>query len=143
MRYTMVVGLCGLILGCASVGEMLPGKLYSIDDARVLAFEIEVTRGSGKVRAVDPVTSEIYEGTYGAVSQAVGVSGTSSTFVGSKTVTSNTYGSASSNMAAANAVLIGNQGNVLDCTIDIQKGFRPRGIGSCSDKKGKTYRLQF
>jgi len=147
MNKVVAIATCCLLFGCANtglkVGDMLPGKIYAIDEARILPFEIEVTHGHGKVRAVDPITSENYEGTYGAVSESVVASGRTSTYGGKSPLTSYSSGRASSNMAVANAVLIGDQGNVLDCTIDIQKGKRPRGIGTCKDSKGKTYRLQF
>ena len=48
-----------------------------------------------------------------------------------------------SNMADASAFLRGDKGSMLTCTMRIEAAVYPHGLGTCTDKRGGSYRLQF
>jgi hypothetical protein len=138
-----------IVPGC---GIPLSGRIYSLEDGVVLPMKIETSYGHGEIRCHNPATGEHFEGTYSGVSGgAVGISSSSAT--GSVYSTSGesafgsaqgtTVGSVSSRTANAIATMVGDRGTVLDCSMVIQRGPRPHGMGSCEDNHGRQYRLQF
>jgi hypothetical protein len=144
--------LHGVLLGMVGCGIGLSGRIYSLEDGIVLPLEIETSYGFGEIRCSNQKTGEHFEGTYSAVSEgAVGIAGsnvmgsayssTGQSVRGSATGLSHAF--LQSMTANAIATMIGNRGTVLDCRMEIQKGFRPHGMGGCVDNAGKTYRLQF
>lgn len=128
-----------MLSGC--VGFMLDGSLYSLSDGVVLPLEIETSFGRGKIGCLNPKTGERFSGTYAAVSEGS---------VGHAVALSSTgrppalaFAGLRSRTATAIATLIGDKGTILDCTMAIEKGWRPHGLGSCTDNNGQQYRLQF
>lgn len=136
MKWAVLAAL--LLSGCAAVGSMLPGTIYSTD-GHELDFQIEVTRGAGKVAAQDATTGEVFKGTYAAVMESH--SAVSTTFTGN--VPHFTVASSGSNIANATAFLKGDKGASLSCIMEIAAGLTPHGIGTCQDNLAKQYRLQF
>lgn len=129
--------------GCASTGgEMLPGAIYS-QNGKMLQFQIQRARRSGAVIALDPATGEHFTGQYTGIIE--GVSGGSNTFAiaGNATAQGFSNTSFSSNVADANAIFTGDKGTTLTCTMKIEAGWRPHGIGHCQDNKNVNYQLQF
>ena len=155
--FTLFLGLSG----CAIPGSFLPGQIYSMETGKNLDFEIEVSYGKGDVRAKDKSSGEEFTGTYVAVSGGsvtIGTSfgsvgGTSATTysggamsqtqIGSSKVKTTSINRSMSVMASTSALLFGNQGTVLDCGIMIERGHRPKGIGTCVDREGVFYKLMF
>jgi hypothetical protein len=134
--------LTGALMLSACAGTMLPGNIYSTD-GKVMQFEIEKSRGSGAVKAVDTSTGEQFAGNYVGVLPTV--TQTSTVIVSGSVVTSG-FGvdSISSNMANATAFLKGDKGTMLNCAMEIQASvISPHGIGGCTDNSGRKYRLQF
>lgn len=144
MRLVVVsVFVAGVGLGgCASTGIMHTGTLAA-QNGKVLPFEIEHASRSGAVRATDPETGEHFSGQYTGILETV--SGRSNTFAmaGNATAYGSRRSSASSNIADANAFLSGDKGTTLTCTMKIEAGLSPHGIGQCQDNKGMSYQLQF
>jgi hypothetical protein len=140
-RHTFApIVLAAFVSGCA--GGMIPGKIYS-DSGKVLDFEIEKSRGTGRVTALDNTTGEQFAGEYVGIRETI--SSTNSGVILSGNRTTNGFGSStvSSNMANATAFLTGNQGGSLTCQMAIQAGISPHGIGDCVDKAGVKYHVQF
>lgn len=140
-RPLAIAGALSVMVGCS--GGMIPGSIYS-NDGRVLSFEIEKAQRTGAVKAKDPTTGETFTGTYVGVRERVDVA-TSGTAISGWVVASGFgTGSAQSNMANATAYLKGNKGSMLNCRMRIEAAFfSPHGLGSCVDKQGRKYRLQF
>lgn len=128
----LVVGFAFVLSGC---GTFIDGKLYAIEQGTVWPLEVQISRGHGEIRASDPATGERFQGTYSGVrGGAVGVG-----FAGGTTA----FAGASRTDVPAIATMIGDRGSVLDCEMLIQAGLRPHGFGTCKDKQGRVYRLQF
>lgn len=128
--------LLGFLL--SSCGTMLPGQIYTAD-GKVMPFQIEQARRSGKVAATDPDTQEAFAGSY--VATLARSSAISATLVGDTPRVSTSTGG--TNMATATAFLKGDKGTMLNCVMQIEAGLSPHGIGSCEDNRSKKYRLQF
>lgn len=161
MRLTLTIFFSVTLSACAVIGSYLPGQIYSMENGRHLDFEIEVTYGKGKVRAKDKTTGEIFNGTYVAISggrttigTGIGTIGgtttttvygnnTANTRIGSSKISNTTIRKSIEVMASSSAILFGDQGTVLDCGINIQRGPVPKGIGTCIDKQGILYKLMF
>jgi formylmethanofuran dehydrogenase subunit C len=121
---------------------MLPGNLYS-QNGKVMSFAIEKTTGAGSVTAFDPGSQEQFSGSYVAV---LGNTTTNTHAMVANTsgwVAGNATESSGSNMADGTAYLRGDKGTMLSCTMRIQAGVYPHGIGDCTDNHRATYRLQF
>lgn len=131
------VGLCS----CGG-GGMLPGSIYS-NDGRILNFEIEKSKGAGAVRALDPATGETFSGSYVGIRERLDVAASGVAVGGNVVATQSGSGSVQSNVANATAFLKGDKGTMLNCTMKIETGFSPHGLGDCQDNQGRTYRLQF
>jgi hypothetical protein len=104
-----------------------------------MRFAIQKTTGSGDVTAFNPTTQESFCGNYVAVVSGSNVTSAYATNDGAG------FGSstARSNLAGASAYLRGDKGTMLTCSMEIQPGWYPHGIGSCSDNHSIAYRLQF
>lgn len=67
-----------LIASCATmpnpVGQMLPGKMYSLQDGTELNFEIQTSYGTGAMTAYNPVTRENFSGQYTGIYTGGGAS---------------------------------------------------------------------
>jgi len=128
---SLAIYLSALILvACAttSVGKMLPGSIYR-EDGVLLKMEIEVSRGHGKMTAVDTVSGEEFKGTYSAM--RAGHSPGMSKF---------------EPWANAVCTLLGNKGTVLACQMEIQSSVyvaNIHGKGIAVDRDGKKYQIQF
>jgi hypothetical protein len=121
---------------------MLPGQIYS-QSGKVLEFQIEKAHRSGAVSAYDPSTGERFSGRYVGIRETI--QGSDSIFVQSGPRSAVGYGSKeiSSNIGNATAFLSGDKGSSLNCTMQIEIGFNPHGLGTCMDAKGDQYRVQF
>jgi hypothetical protein len=137
---SFVPAVAFLLAGC--VTGLIPGKIYS-DSGKVLDFEIERSRGTGRVTARDNITGEQFAGEYVGIRETVSASGSSFAISGNRVANSFGSGSVRSNLANATAFLTGDKGNSLNCQMTIQAGVSPHGIGDCSDKSGVKYHVQF
>ena len=142
MLNAKVSGAIGLAVALSACGGMIPGTIYS-NDGKVLPFEIEKARRSGAVRASDPATGEQFAGTYVGLLERVDVRTSGTAVAGQVVASSFGSGSIGSNIANATAFLKGDKGTTLNCTMKIEAGLSPHGIGECQDNNGKQYRLQF
>lgn len=127
---------CVALTGC---GTMIPGSIYTAD-GKVMSFEIEKAFNTGRVAATDPVTNERFDGTYVGVRDTRTAVSTTFNDEGNARFSVN---SASSNLANATAYMKGDRGTMLTCSMAIEAGLSPHGIGTCQDNKGGQYRLQF
>jgi len=124
----------------------LPGTLTR-SDAVKLSFRIEKKfarrgRAEGGVAATDTASGEKFRGTYVGLMEAGRFrSGQIRDSVGFPVGTSNSY--ESSRNATAISTLKGDQGTVIQLTLQIVAGWSPHGIGSGTDNKGRTYQVQF
>jgi hypothetical protein len=139
-----------LLAGCA--GGMLTGKLYSVEEATTLQFEIERSHGKGKLTAYNPKTGEKFEGTYTAVLHGQETTFTQvSTFDPTKAVNRGNmpgqgYTATSveaPDYATGRGVLIGDKGTTIELRMEIQPGLKPRGHGEGRDNSGRRYQVQF
>jgi len=108
-----------------------------------MAFSIEKTTGSGAVTAYDPATQEQFYGSYVGIRETINSNADAFVTNGRSSVAGVGSGSVGSNIADANAYLRGGKGTMLTCTMKIQAGASPHGLGSCVDNSGQKYRLQF
>lgn len=138
---TFSILLVAATMGC---GRMLDGKMYSLAEGMAMPMQIETSYGHGKMTADNPHTGEHFEGTYSAVRpmQTQVTQGWVNTPGGGSAALSGATMSAS-NVAHAIGTLIGDQGTVIDCVMQIQAGLSPHGIGTAKDKDGREYRIQF
>ncbi len=128
-----------LLAGC---GVALPGKIYALDDATVLSFEIETSYGTGDMRAHNPKTGETFTGQYTGTTKGGGYSyGSAVNWQTGQTVSGSVYTAPSS--ANARGVLIGDKGTVIEMFLDIKPGLRPKGHGEGRDNHGRRYQVQF
>lgn len=142
MRTRTLMALSVALTGCVGPGTMLPGTIYSTS-GRVLAFQIEKTASGGRVAATDASSGEQFDGSYVGISPTISTDMSASAFSGGASAFGGSSSTTSTNIANARAFLRGSKGSMLTCEINIQKGFQPRGIGSCHDQGGQNYVLQF
>lgn len=125
---------------------MLPGTIVS-DDGDLLEFHIEKAMRTGAVTAYNQKTKESFSGTYVGIVQSATAhdSGFASVYGAGGTVSASGFGNRriTSNIAQATAFLKGTAGTVLNCSMQIEAGWTPHGIGTCSDQQSIGYRLQF
>jgi hypothetical protein len=125
-KFSAIFMVSFLVVACAvtSMGEMLPGSIYR-EDGVLLEMKIEVSRGYGKMTAVDTKSGEAFKGTYSAMRAG--------------------YSPGMSKLEPwANAVgtLIGNSGTVLECQLEIQTSVyvaNIHGKGIAVDRDGRKY----
>jgi hypothetical protein len=138
-----------ILSGCASAGgtgTMLPGTIVS-DQGDLLEFHIEKAMRTGAVTAFNPRTEEEFSGTYVAIVESATAhdSGFATVYGAGGTVNASGFGNrrVTSNIAQATAYLKGSAGTILNCSMQIEAGWTPHGIGTCADQKVNGYRLQF
>ena len=135
-----------ILTGCLGAGRMLPGNIIA-DSGDVLDFEIETAYRSGAVAAANPRTGERFTGRYTAIVDTTysRSTGQVSVYGTGGSVTGTGFGTTAqrSSIGNASAFLRGDRGTTLNCTMQIEAGIRPTGIGSCQDQRGLGYRLQF
>jgi hypothetical protein len=141
------VALVSLLpLSCAAqgppMGAMLPGNLYTLD-GRVLDFAIQKEPRSGDVTAFDPTTQERFSGTYVGVLESTSASSSGLVTNGRGFAVGSGSAVSGSNMADATAFLRGDKGSMLTCSMRIEAAVYPHGLGTCTDNRGGSYRLQF
>ena len=132
-----------LLCGCAGSdpfagGTFVPGKMTSLSDGTVFPMQIELSYGSGRMTATDPVTGEIFSGTYTAILDQHVIQHQSTSLFGEDETAVDTSG-----IAQGSAVLVGNKGTVLNLKMQIKPGTNPTGFGEAEDNHGKKYNIQF
>lgn len=135
MRQIALITLVALSAGCATTPKPLvsTGRLVSLDDGTLTTLQMEFSQSGGTMTGTNPKTGEKFTGEYTAtMDRAVGS-------VPGATV------SAANLKASGAGVLVGDKGSVLDCQLDINAGYfsAPTGVGTCTDQRGRRYRLQF
>jgi hypothetical protein len=148
-RVMAIVTLFALVMpGCASnssykIGDMLPGKIISLSDGKILPMQIQlssVRRPTAKMTASDPATGEQFDGNYTCIVESKVVQHSRPGFLGDQ----NTGQSLEvSNTCPCSAVLVGNKGTVLNTKMMITSGNPPLGTGDGEDNKGLKYAIQF
>jgi hypothetical protein len=137
-----VVTLALLLGACASggyePGAMLTGRIISLADGTIFPMQYEFAASSGKMTATNPVTGEIFQGTYTGIQETHVVQHESNSFWGDSDQSVET-----SDVAHAVAVLAGNKGTVLNLKIQVKIGNPPTGFGDGEDNKGVKYSVQF
>ena len=115
---------------------MLPGRIYEPQTGKRIAFEIERSRGHGKITAFDPVTNETFQGEYTGFYEgretAVALVG-STPIIAAKLPTG----------ANARGILVGNKGTTIRIYLKINPGLKPTGHGSGIDQSGTEYEVFF
>ena len=148
MRYsvTLLAVLLIALSACSSAGTMLPGTLVS-EKGDILEFHIEKAMRTGAVTAFNPRTKEDFTGTYVGIvaSSTAHNSGFATVYGAGGTVSATGFGNTrvTSNIANATAFLKGANGTILNCSMQIEAGWSPHGIGTCTDQDSNGYRLQF
>jgi hypothetical protein len=150
MKAFFLAGLCGAAALLAGCGTMLDGKLYALgEQATLLPFQIELSRGAGKMNAENPATGEKFAGTYAGVyhrdggTVVVNPAVTPANAVGRGFEQGVAAAAARPTRASAKGVLIGDKGTVIEIALDITPGLRPHGVGEGFDNKGRRYQVQF
>ena len=137
-----IILLALLLCGCATEGyapgSMLPGRIISLADGTTLAMQYELTSGSGKMIATNPVTGEILQGMYTAVLETKVHTHQSNSLFGSDDTSTET-----GDVAEGTAVLVGNKGTDLNLKLHVKVGNPPTGFGDGEDNKGVKYNVQF
>ena len=101
-------------------------------------MQYELTSGSGKMVATNPVTGEILQGMYTAVLETKVHTHQSNSLFGSDDTSTET-----GDVAEGTAVLVGNKGTVLNLKLHVKVGNPPTGFGDGEDNKGVKYNVQF
>lgn len=149
VRPVLAVAFSLSLLGCVSVpepypvGSMMPGKIFSLSDGRTIQTMIEISPAShpaGRMTALDPKSSEAFDGSYTCVLGSTVVERQQyDGWGGSQTVQS----VETSNVAPCTAVLVGNKGLVLNIQMTVRAGNPPVGTGTADDNRGRKYTLMF
>jgi len=125
--------------------KLIPGKIISLKDGNVLEMGIQKIwlKRQGKILAKNIKTEEIFSGDYMAFveNKSGAIVGTTFSQNGSSNFVAPT--NQHSNLAQAQATLLGDKQTILQCNFTIQGGFSPHGMGNCEDNKGEKYSLQF
>ncbi len=145
MRIAVAV-LAFVLVGCATepdpygMGSMLPGRIISLSDGTVFAAQAEISTGSGRMTATNPVTGEVFEGRYTALQENKVVQHVDNSFWGNGDTDQAVE---ISDVAHASAVLVGNKGTVLNIKMEVKAGHPPSAYGDAEDNKGTKYNVQF
>lgn len=145
MKLAAVIAVLAIALaGCATdpypVGSMIPGRITSLSDGKVLPMQIQLSYGAGKMSAVDTASGETFDGSYTAVVQTNVVQHSQPGLFGD---TDTGQSVQTSDVAQASAVLVGTKGTVLNFKMTIKAGSPPIGFGDGEDNHGKKYNVQF
>lgn len=139
-----LLGLSLLLVGCAEnpyhLGAYIPGRIVSLSDGKILPMQIELSYGSGHMKAVNPDTGETFDGIYTAINETKSSAVSRPGLFGDQDVASETT---VSDLAQGSAVLVGSKGTVIDVKMTIKAGSPPIGFGEGVDNAGKKYRIQF
>lgn len=121
VKYTklMIVVFLISISGCLA-GTMLDGQIVNTSDGNVMPMQIEMSHGTGAITAYSPEAGEHFTGQYTGV-----------------------RGANKHNLANTKAILKGDKGTVLDISMLIEPGMRPKGVGEATDNHGNRYQVQF
>ena len=131
---------CGPVTRVPGIGDMLPGKMYSLKDGTEFVFAVQISYGSGSMTASNPTTGESFTGQYTGVSTGGGVSETtSSALFSTNKVTTTTVPTG----AICKGILKGDKGTIITMTINVQTGKPPKGFGDGEDNYGVKYQFQF
>lgn len=148
MKKALLSIISVLMVGCVApdpypVGSMLPGKIISLSDGNILSMEIQLTplsSPSGKMTAIDSKGNEKFNGTYTCIVETKIVQDSKPSFWGSQeTKTSQEV----SDVVPGVAVLVGDNGTVINIKMKIKAGNPPIGFGEGEDNRGKKYTIQF
>ncbi len=123
-----------------ALGNMLPGKIVSLSDGTVFPAQAEISTGSGRMTAVNPVTGESFEGRYTAILETKVVQHSTTSFWGDEDAGQSVE---SSDVAQASAVMVGTKGTVLNVKMKVKAGHPPSAFGDAEDNKGQKYNVQF
>jgi hypothetical protein len=139
-----LLGLSLLLVGCAQspyqLGTYIPGRIVSLSDGKILPMQIELSYGSGHMKAVNPDTGETFDGIYTAINETKLSAVSRPGLFGDQDVASQTT---VSDVSQSSAVLVGSKGTVIDVKMTIKSGAPPIGYGDGVDNAGKKYRVQF
>jgi len=141
-----IIALAFLLAGCATepdpygLGSMLPGKIVCLSDGTVFPAQVEITTGSGRMMATNPVTGEVFEGRYTALQENKIHQNVDNSFWGNGDTSQSVE---ISDIAHASAVLVGNKGTVLNIKMEVKAGHPPIAFGEAEDNKGVKYNVQF
>jgi hypothetical protein len=156
MKHTLSAALLALVSssGCALGMIHVPGKIYSVKDGTVISVDFVpgALGGGGYISGTNTKTGELFEGTFAGVTEgaesvgfgsAAGSAYSNSGATAHGFATGTSFASTNSTTMDNIVMMVGNLGTVLDCKLLVQRGLRPRGIGSCTDNTDKIYRLIF
>ncbi len=149
MRFVAVLILSASLTACAmgpymySGGQMIPGRLVNLTDGTIIPLQLELSTGQGRMGGTNPKTGEVFDGNYTAIPETKYTQVSQPGFLGFETTHQSVEVSAS---VPATAILIGNQGTVINISVRIKPGdanTRPIGYGEGTDNKGGKYNFQF
>jgi hypothetical protein len=138
--------LAFVLAGCATepdpyaIGNMLPGTITSLSDGKIFPAQVEITYGSGRMTATNPVTGEVFEGRYTAIQENKVIQHVDNSFWGNGDTDQAVE---TSDLAHASAILVGNKGTVLNIKMEVKAGHPPIAYGDAEDNNGKKYNVQF
>jgi len=138
--FALSLVLCGCATDPYPAGSFLPGRIVSLADGKILPAQAEISSGSGKLTATDPVTGEVFDGRYTAIQETTTSQVTRPGFLfddetGQEVKTSD--------VAQASAILVGNKGTVINIKMTVKAGSPPIAYGEGTDNKGNKYNVQF
>ena len=143
----MVVAILAILLvGCATepdpygIGSMLPGKIVSLSDGVVFPAQAEISTGSGRMTATNPVSGEVFEGRYTAIQENKVIQHVDNSFWGNGDTSQAVE---TSDIAHGSAILVGNKGTVLNIKMEVKAGHPPIAYGDAEDNNGKKYNVLF
>jgi type IV pilus biogenesis protein CpaD/CtpE len=146
-KMRMVVAILAILLaGCATepdpyaMGNMLPGKIISLSDGTIFPAQAEISSGSGRMTATNPVTGEVFEGRYTAIQENKVIQHVDNSFWGNGDTSQAVE---TSDIAHGSAVLVGTKGTVLNIKLEVKAGHPPIAYGDGEDNTGKKYNVQF
>ena len=119
---------------------MLPGKIICLSDGTVFPAQVEITTGSGRMMATNPVTGEVFEGRYTALQENKIHQNVDNSFWGNGDTSQAVE---TSDVAHGSAVLVGNKGTVLNIKLEVKAGHPPIAYGEAEDNRGAKYNVQF
>jgi hypothetical protein len=106
----------------------------------VFPAQVEITYGSGRMTATNPVTGEVFDGRYTAIQENKVIQHVDNSFWGNGDTSQAVE---TSDIAHGSAVLVGNKGTVLNIKMEVKAGHPPIAYGDAEDNAGKKYNVQF
>ena len=123
----------GILSGC--IGKVSTGTIYSLDDGTMSPVEVRKDVIDGTIRFTNLKTGEFFSGTYSKAGNNAADSQAMSAIAANPNLQAVS--------ADAVAILTGNRGTILNCSLTLQDGYSHHGMGNCADKDGNSYRLTF